>query len=167
MIRKVNEIRRENTAYRLVISAINLIVLGLLSFHHYFTGTKGMQKAADLVAEAFNRENSPPFKTAALRDECLSHETSLILYLWPGTIDGCVCVIRNGFSGENPSHYFKFMDHHCFDKKVDCLSTFKVNLTQPQPLYRMVNKKKLCYTKYWLITQVRLRRVCFRFELYF
>lgn len=147
MIKKINEIRQENSRYRLVIAAINLFVLGLLSFHHYFTGTKGMQKAADLIAEAINRENSPPFKTLAIREECLTNEIPLIMYLWPGTIDGCICVIRNGFNGENPANYFRYLDHNCFDKKIDCLATFRVNLTQPLPLYRLVNKKLVCYTK--------------------
>jgi hypothetical protein len=147
MIRKVNEIRKENSGYRLVISAVNLLVLGLLTFHHYFTGTKGMQKAANLITEAVNRENSPPFKSVAARDECLPNESALIVYLWSGTVEGCVCVIRSGFNGENPASYFRYLDHTCFEKWTECLSKMRVNQTAPIPLYRMVNKKKVCYTK--------------------
>ena len=147
MIRKVNEIRRENSLYRLVIAAINLLVMGLLCFHHFFTGTKGMQKAASLITEAINRESSPPFKSIAARDDCLPNEISLILYSWPGTLEGCVCTTRSGFSGENMVGYFKFLDHTCFDKKIDCLSTTRVNATSSKALYRMTNKKRVCFTQ--------------------
>lgn len=147
MISKLKAIRKENSLYRIGITVINLVILFLLCFLHYFTGTEGFRRSAVLLDEVINRENTSPFKTLQLRDECLPDEKAYLLYVWPGTMDGCFCKTMPGVANGNPNKYFKYLDKTCFRKTITCLENIPVNSTKMIPIYRTVSGKQLCYTR--------------------
>lgn len=147
MIDKLKAIRKENSLYRLGITGVNLVILVLFCVLHYFTGTQGFRRSAVLLEEVIKRENSSPFKDLQFRDECLSGEKDLMLYAWPGTMEGCICKTKPGLVTGNLNQYFKYLDKTCYRKTITCIETTQVNSTRTIPIYRTVAGKKLCYTK--------------------
>jgi hypothetical protein len=142
-MQKLQSIRKENTAFRLSVSAINLLVLGLLTFHHYFTGTEGLKTAMRVLEEATNREASSLLKSLYLADRCDPEENPLILYLWPGTIEGCICHKDLGTSTRNPQD-FDFLDRTCGPRARNCIAKQTVRSQSEMLLYKHTTGQMFC-----------------------
>lgn len=142
-MQKLQSIRKENSTFRLLITAINLLVLGLLTFHHYFTGTEGLKTSMRVLEEAVNREASSLFKSLYLADRCNPDESPLILYLWPGTLEGCICHKDIGTSTRSPQD-FDFLDRTCGPKAKHCLSRLTVHSQSELLLYKHITGQMFC-----------------------
>ena len=142
-MKKLKDIRKENTKLRLAVTMINLLVLGLFSFHHYYTGTEGLKDALRILEDVMEREKSKLIRDLALRDECKNEESPLLLYIWPGFMEGCMCEVRSGTYPRIPKD-FLFLDKTCFKKTVKCLDKHFINMTEGKPLYRHTTGQYFC-----------------------
>ena len=148
MIRRV---RKENTPARLGITVINVLLLGMLCFHHMFTGTPGFEKTRKILKEAVDRETAAPFRSLRLTDEpCADGEYPLYLYLWPGMSAGCVCQIVPG-SSKRPSD-FKFLDVSCVQKGTKCFETSRVDYQGQRFLSKYLDGQTICARQYAILT---------------
>ena len=144
----LKRIRSENTKYRLVITSINLCVIFLLAFHHYYTNTNGMIMAKEIINHAIRTESSPPFKSISLKAACDADEKEYPIYSWPGMTRGCLCRMTPNQKSHNYNDYL-FLDAGCTSKRQSlCVEKIRIEQQNSILLTKYPNGGYFCVKRY-------------------
>lgn len=148
IVTQFREIKQMHTKWRLLITLINILLAGMIACYHLVTNNSDLHSAKKFLKLALEREETPPIKSIALRQNCLAEENPLVVYLWPGTSAGCVCKLKDSAARSTLSDY-KFLEPDCVIKAVTCVEKLRVARQTPLAMLRLAGTHNgtICYQR--------------------
>lgn len=137
-----------HTKWRLLITLINILLAGMIGVYHLVTNNNDLHAAKKFLNLALEREETPPIKSIALRQNCFPEESPLVVYLWPGSSGGCVCKLKDSAARSTLADY-KFLEPDCIVKAVSCVEKMRIARQSPLAMLKLAGTQNgtICYQR--------------------